>query len=113
MRYAFREKLGLKMAKKSQIARDSKRRNMYVKYLEKRDALKAERKAAVGNPSELARIQFELAKLPLNSSPSRRKNRCEVTGRSRGYIRKFGLSRITFREMAHRGFLPGVTKSSW
>ena len=101
------------MAKKSQIARDSKRRKMYVKYVEKRDALKVERKAAVGNPSELARIQFELAKLPLNSSPSRRKNRCEVTGRSRGYIRKFGLSRITFREMAHRGFLPGVTKSSW
>jgi len=51
--------------------------------------------------------------LPLNSSPSRLKNRCAVTGRSRGYIRKFGLSRITFREMAHRGFLPGVTKSSW
>ncbi len=113
MRYAFREELGLKMAKKSQIARDSKRKNMHSKYEGKRDALKAERKAAVGNPAELARIQFELAKLPLNSSPSRLKNRCAVTGRSRGYIRKFGLSRITCREMAHRGFLPGVTKSSW
>jgi len=113
VRYAFREELGLKMAKKSQIARDSKRKNMHSKYEGKRDALKAERKAAVGNPAELARIQFELAKLPLNSSPSRLKNRCAVTGRSRGYIRKFGLSRITFREMAHRGFLPGVTKSSW
>ena len=101
------------MAKKSQIARDAKRKDMHLKYVERRDVLKGARKATVGNPSELARIQFELAKLPLNSSPSRLKNRCAVTGRSRGYIRKFGLSRITFREMAHRGFLPGVTKSSW
>ena len=101
------------MAKKSQIARDEKRRDLYQKYRHRREELKAARRLARDNPQELARIQFELAKLPANSSPTRLNNRCVVTGRSRAYIRKFGLSRITFREMAHRGFLPGVTKSSW
>ncbi len=101
------------MAKKSQIARDEKRRELYQKYRHQREELKAARRLARDNPQELARIQFELAKLPANSSPTRLNNRCVVTGRSRAYIRKFGLSRITFREMAHRGFLPGVTKSSW
>ena len=101
------------MAKKSQIARDEKRRDLYQKYRPRREELKAARRLARDNPQELARIQFELAKLPANSSPTRLNNRCVVTGRSRAYIRKFGLSRITFREMAHRGFLPGVTKSSW
>ena len=101
------------MAKKSQIARDEKRRALYEKHRHRREELKAARRDARGNPAELARIQFELAKLPANSSPTRLTNRCVVTGRSRAYIRKFGLSRITFREMAHQGFLPGVTKSSW
>ena len=101
------------MAKKSQVERDQKRRELFEKYRERREALRAARRAARGNPQELARIQFEFAKLPNNSSPTRLNNRCVVTGRSRAYIRKFGLSRITFREMAHRGFLPGVTKSSW
>ncbi len=101
------------MAKKSQIARDEKRRALHQKHRHRREELKAARRAAQGNAQELARIQFELARLPANSSPTRLNNRCAVTGRSRAYIRKFGLSRITFREMAHRGFLPGVTKSSW
>ncbi len=101
------------MARKSQFAREKKRRAMYEKYRGKRNELKTALKAARGNPQEIMRLQLELAKLPANSSPTRLKNRCFVTGRSRGYIRKFGLSRITFREYAHRGFLPGVTKSSW
>lgn len=101
------------MAKKSQIARDGKRRALYQKHRHRREELKAARRAARGNPQELARIQSELARLPANSSPTRLNNRCAFTGRSRAYIRKFGLSRITFREMAHQGFLPGVTKSSW
>jgi small subunit ribosomal protein S14 len=89
------------MAKKSILARDLKRQKMIQKYAAKRAELKA-----AGD--------FEgLALLPRNSSPSRWKNRCAETGRSRGYIRQFGLSRIAFREHAVRGEIPGVTKSSW
>lgn len=89
------------MAKKSIIARDKKRIVMIEKYAAKRAELKA-----LGD--------FEgLAKLPRNSSPTRRKNRCSETGRPRGFMRQFGLSRIAFREHASRGEVPGVTKSSW
>ena len=89
------------MAQKSNLARDLKRLKMIDKYAAKRAQLKA-----VGD--------FEaLAKLPRNSSPTRRKNRCVETGRPRGYIRLFGLSRIAFREHASKGEIPGVTKSSW
>lgn len=101
------------MAKKSAIARDLHRRELYEKYRGRRAELKRQLKTAQGNPVEIIRIQMALAKLPLNSSPTRLKNRDVVTGRPRAYMRKFGLSRITFREFAHRGFLPGVTKSSW
>lgn len=89
------------MAKKSIVARDLKRQKMHAKYAEKRAALKA-----VGD-------QEGLHKLPRNSSPTRRKNRCAETGRPRGYMRTFGLSRIAFREHASKGEIPGVTKSSW
>lgn len=89
------------MAKKSILARDAKRQRMIEQYAAKRADLKA-----AGD--------FEgLALLPRNSSPSRRTNRCAQTGRSRGYMRQFGLSRIAFREHASRGEIPGVTKSSW
>lgn len=89
------------MARKSILARDAKREKMIEKYAAKRAELKA-----VGD--------YEgLAKLPRNSSPTRRTNRCVETGRSRGYMRQFGLSRISFREHASRGEIPGVTKSSW
>lgn len=89
------------MAQKSNLARDAKRRKLIDKYAAKRAQLKA-----VGD--------FEaLAKLPRNSSPTRRKNRCVETGRPRGYIRQFGLSRIAFREHASKGEIPGITKSSW
>lgn len=89
------------MAKKSVLARDEKRRKMIAQYAAKRAELKS-----VGD--------YEgLAKLPRNSSPTRFKNRCAETGRGRGYMRQFGLSRIAFREHANKGEIPGVTKASW
>lgn len=89
------------MAKKSIIARDLKRQKMHAKYAAKRAELK-----------ELGDLEG-LHKLPRNSSPTRVKNRCIETGRPRAYMRKFGLSRIAFREHANKGEIPGVTKSSW
>ena len=89
------------MAKKSMLARDVKRQKMIDKYAARRIELKA------------AGDLEGLAMLPKNSSPSRQKNRCAETGRPRGYMRQFGLSRIAFREHASRGEIPGVTKSSW
>jgi small subunit ribosomal protein S14 len=89
------------MAKKSMIARDAKRQRMIVQYAAKRAELKS-----------LGDLEG-LHKLPRNSSPARWKNRCSITGRPRGYMRQFGLSRISFREHASKGEIPGVTKSSW
>lgn len=89
------------MAKKSVLARDAKRLKMIEKYAAKRAELKA------------AGDLEGLALLPRNSSPTRKKNRCAETGRGRGYMRQFGLSRIAFREHASKGEIPGVTKSSW
>jgi small subunit ribosomal protein S14 len=89
------------MAKKSILARDAKRDKMIAKYAAKRAELKA------------AGDLEGLALLPKNSSPSRHTNRCAQTGRSRAYMRQFGLSRIAFREHASKGEIPGVTKSSW
>ena len=101
------------MAKKSAIQRDLKRRRLISKYANKR----AELKAILANPEtsdeEFYKAQAKLTKLPKNSSPIRARNRCSITGRPRALIRKFGLSRITFRELASKGKLPGVTKSSW
>lgn len=89
------------MAKKSSVARDIKRAKMHAKYAAKRAELKA-----VGD--------FDgLHLLPRNSSPTRLKNRCSETGRPRAYMRQFGLSRLSFREHAVKGDIPGVTKSSW
>jgi len=89
------------MAKKSQLARNTKRIRLASRFAAKRSQLKKE-----GN--------FEaLQKLPKNASPVRIKNRCAISGRGRGYMRFFGLSRIQFREMARRGEIPGVKKSSW
>jgi len=100
------------LARKSNIHRDLKRRQLYERYKDRRAELKRELLAAT-DFGEKQRIQIQLQKLPRNSSPTRLKNRCDVTGRPRGYLRKFGLSRITFREMASLGLLPGVRKSSW
>ena len=89
------------MAKKSWIAREAKRRRMVVKYAEKRRVLKE------------AGDMEGLQKLPRNSSKVRLRNRCALTGRSRGYMREFGISRIMFRNMSREGKIPGVRKSSW
>lgn len=94
------------------IERDKKRQQLILKYSAKRADLKAQRKAAVDFEDILA-IQSKLQDLPKNSSPSRWHNRCLLTGRPKGYFRQFGLSRHVVREMAHKGLLPGVTKSSW
>ena len=89
------------MAKKSALARDKKRQAMIAKHAAKRAELKA------------AGDQDGLQTLPRNSSPTRHKNRCVETGRPHAYMRRFGLSRISFREHASKGEIPGVTKSSW
>ncbi|MDT7856140.1 30S ribosomal protein S14 [Rubrivirga sp. S365] len=89
------------MAKKSVIAREKKRREAVAKYAEKRAALKA-----AGDYEGLQR-------LPRNASPVRLHNRCALTGRPRGYLRKFGVCRNVFRELAMEGKIPGIRKSSW
>ncbi len=89
------------MAKTSQLARNAKKVKLVAQYAEKRAALKA------------AGDWEGLQALPKNSSPVRVKNRCAITGRGRGYMRPFGLSRIQFREMAREGKIPGVKKASW
>ena len=89
------------MAKTSTKARDRKRLRMIAQYADKRAALKE------------AGDNAGLQKLPRDSSPSRRSNRCALSGRKRGYLRDFGISRIDFRELANKGMIPGVRKSSW
>ena len=89
------------MAKESMKAREVKRAKLVAKYAEKRKALKE------------AGDWVALDKLPKNSNPIRLHNRCKITGRPKGYIRQFGLSRIQFREMASQGLIPGVKKASW
>ena len=101
------------MAKKSAIQRDLKRRKLIEKYSAKRKELKAILADPATSDEDFYTAQAKLSKLPKNSSPIRSRNRCSVTGRPRAFIRKFGLSRITFRELASQGKLPGVTKSSW
>lgn len=89
------------MAKESMKAREVKRQKLVARYAEKRKRLKEE-----GD-------YIALQKLPKNASPVRLHNRCKLTGRPRGYMRQFGISRITFREMASAGLIPGVKKASW
>lgn len=101
------------MAKKSSIARNKKRERLVEKYADKRAELKAIIRSPKTSDEEFFRAQRELTLLPRNSSATRLRNRCSITGRPRAFIRKFGLSRITFRELARKGELPGVTKSSW
>ncbi len=100
------------MAKKSVIQREKKRQKLVIKYLEKRHSLKLQMKQTSFLEEKL-NIQRKLQQLPRNSSPIRLHNRCMITGRARGYFKDFGLSRHVLREMAHQGFLPGITKSSW
>lgn len=101
------------MAKKSKIAAEKRRREMVERYAEHREALRAQVRNAVPGSLEQQAALRALAVLPRDSSPVRLRNRDQVDGRPRGFLRKTGTSRIRFRAMAHRGELPGITKSSW
>ena len=101
------------MAKKSSIAKQKKKERMVQNRWEKRKALK-ELILDMNRPiEERLNAVDALNKLPKNSSPIRLRNRCQLTGRSRGYLRKFKLSRLCFREMANQGLIPGLVKASW
>ena len=101
------------MAKVSLVQRDLKRRKLWNKYKDKRAALLAIANNKSASAEERFEARLKLSKLPRNSSKSRIRNRCELTGRTRGVYRKFRLSRIKIRELSMSGALPGVVKSSW
>ena len=101
------------MAKKSSIEKNDRRKLMTQRYAAKRKALKAVIQNPKASDEEKMAAQFGLQRLPRNSSKIRIRNRCQMTGRSRGFESAFGLSRIAMREMALNGFLPGVRKASW
>jgi len=101
------------MAKLSQINRNKRRAKTVKKYAGKRDALKKVIKSKKSSPEEIFEASIKLAKLPRNSSKVRLHNRCELTGRSKGYYRKLKLSRIQLRKLSSEGQVPGMTKSSW
>ena len=99
------------MAKESMKAREIKRAKMVARYAEKRAALK--KIVNTGEPAEAYEAAQKLQAIPRNANPIRLHNRCKLTGRPKGYIRLFGLSRIQFRELASSGLIPGVRKASW
>ena len=99
------------MAKESMKAREVKRAKLVAKYAAKRAALK--KIVNSGDPVEAYEAAQKLQSIPRNANPIRLHNRCKITGRPKGYIRLFGLSRIQFREMASSGLIPGVKKASW
>ena len=101
------------MAKKSQINRDNKRKKLIARYAERRAELRKRLNDANVTIEEKMEIQEAFSKLPRNSCPTRLNNRCQISGRSKSYYRKFAISRIALRELTHRGQLPGMRKSSW
>jgi len=101
------------MAKVSMIQREAKRSKLVERDFEKRETLKAILKDPEASYEDKMEAQVKMQKLPRDSSPSRRRNRCSITGRPHGYFRKFGLSRIKLREAMMRGDVPGLTKASW
>ena len=101
------------MAKKCMVERNEKRKKMSKSLAAKRATLKAVIKNKESSMEERFAAVLKLAEMPRNSSKSRIRNRCALTGRPRGHHRKFGLSRVALRDLASRGELPGVTKSSW
>ena len=101
------------MAKRSAIERNNKRRKLVVKNAARRAAMKEVARNRELAPEERFAAYLKLAKLPRNSSPVRIRNRCELTGRPRGYYRKLRISRIGLRELASEGHIPGMVKSSW
>jgi small subunit ribosomal protein S14 len=101
------------MAKKSMIAREAKRIRLVAKYAEKRAALKEIIRNPKSTFEEVTEAQTKMLKLPRDSSASRIRNRCNITGRPHGYYRKFGLGRNKLREATMRGDVPGLSKASW
>ena len=101
------------MAKVSMVERQKKRERLVAKYAAKREELKAIIANQELDRGERVRATMELAKLPRDSSPTRLHNRCQVSGRPKGYYRKLKMSRIALRELGNKGLLPGVVKSSW
>ena len=101
------------MAKRSMVNRERKREKLVEKYAEKRAGLKRIIKDMSLAPEERREARIKLNKLPRDSSPSRLRNRCSLTGRPNGYYRKFGLGRNMLREAAMRGDIPGLVKASW
>jgi small subunit ribosomal protein S14 len=101
------------MAKLSQVLRDKRRKKLIAKHAERRAELRKRLNDRRVSIEEKLQIQEAFAKLPRNSCPTRLNRRCEISGRSRSYYRKFGVSRIALRDLALRGHLPGMRKSSW
>ena len=101
------------MAKKSMIAKNKRRAELVERYREQRTELLSVIKDPAASLQAKREAYAAIAKMPRDASPTRYRNRCGITGRPRGYLRQFGMSRIAVRELAHRGELPGVMKSSW
>ena len=101
------------MAKKSMIAKNKRRAELVERHRERRRELLSVIKDPQAGREAKRQAYAAIAKMPRDASPTRVRNRCEITGRPRGYLRRFGMSRIAVRELAHRGELPGVTKASW
>ena len=101
------------MAKKSMIAKNEQRKVIVERYAEKRLELKKALVDPAGTDESREAARIGLQKLPRNASPVRVRGRDSIDGRPRGYLKKYGVSRVGFRDMAHRGELPGITKSSW
>jgi small subunit ribosomal protein S14 len=101
------------MAKKSSIEKNNRRKRLVKKFAAKRGKLKAIADNMSLSPEDRFAARLKLAELPRNSSPTRVRNRCEITGRARGYYRKMRVSRILLRDMGNKGLIPGLVKSSW
>ena len=101
------------MAKKSKTVKNERRRQIVARYAERRTELKDIIRSSASTADQRSTAQAELARQPRDASPVRVRNRDAVDGRPRGHLRKFGLSRVRVRELAHEGHLPGVRKASW
>jgi small subunit ribosomal protein S14 len=101
------------MAKLSSVNKNERRKKLVAKTAAKLAKLKAKANDKSADETERLIARLKMAELPRNGNPTRIRNRCELTGRSRGYYRKFRLSRIMLREMGNKGLIPGLTKSSW
>tara|TARA_B110000438_G_C15336375_1_gene445982 strand:- start:80 stop:385 length:306 start_codon:yes stop_codon:yes gene_type:complete len=101
------------MAKKSKVVKNMQRQEIVKRYESKRKELKEIIKSPSTSLDEKRLATMQIEKLPRDSNPIRLRNRCNLTGRPRGYYRKFGLSRISLREMANNGLIPGIRKASW